>query len=124
MHFFELILALKRKCLATEEQAREELGLSPAEFNALLCVDSEEKITGHCFSLRAGLSPSRASRVQWRLISRKLLRSSADRNDRRNKLISLTPDGVARYFSGITGAIPGHARMNTIKSFPVTIQVA
>jgi DNA-binding MarR family transcriptional regulator len=92
-HLFELVLSIKRKCLSTEEQVQKELKLSPAEFNGLLSIKSRELVTGNMFAERMGLSPSRGSRVLWRLVSRGFIRMEVDAEDRRNIVISLTQQG-------------------------------
>ena len=92
-HLFELVLSIKRKCLSTEEQVQKELDLSPAEFSGLLSIKSRERVSGNVFSERMGLSPSRGSRVLWRLVSRGFIRMEVDAEDRRNIVISLSPQG-------------------------------
>jgi len=92
-HLFELVLSIKRKCLSTEEEVQKELKLSPAEFNGLLSIKSGEQVSGNVFAERMGLSPSRGSRVLWRLVSRGFIRMEVDAEDRRNIVVSLTPQG-------------------------------
>jgi hypothetical protein len=58
--FFELILAVKRKCQRNEEEIQEELGLSQAEFNALIVLE-EGRRSGCAFERMA--VASRGSRV-------------------------------------------------------------
>ncbi len=92
-HLFELILAIKRKCLATEERIQKQLNLSQAEFHGLLSIKPNEQLPGNTFSERMGLSPSRGSRVLWRLVSKELMRTRTNSEDRRSVVISLTEQG-------------------------------
>ncbi len=91
--FFELILAVKRKCQANEEQIREELRLSPAQFNGLMVLENGQEITGCEFAERMALSPSRGSRVLNSLVDDGYAKTQSDPGDRRAVLISLTPKG-------------------------------
>ena len=91
--FFELILAVKRKCQGTEEQIQEELGLSQAEFNGLIVLDDRQAISGNEFAERMALSPSRGSRVLNKLVTDGYVQTHVGANDRRAILISLTGKG-------------------------------
>jgi MarR family transcriptional regulator, organic hydroperoxide resistance regulator len=92
-HLFELILAVKRKCQGSEEQIQEELGLSQAEFNALIVLDDRQEVSGCEFAQRMALSPSRGSRVLNKLVTDGYARAVAGPSDRREIAISLTPEG-------------------------------
>jgi DNA-binding MarR family transcriptional regulator len=91
--FFELILALKRKCQRNEEEIQEELGLSQAEFNALVVLDEGQEVSGCAFAERMALSPSRGSRVLDKLVTDGYAKTAARSVDRRAIVISLTPKG-------------------------------
>ena len=90
---FELILAVKRKCQRNEEQIQEELGLSQAQFNALIVMDDEREISGCQFAQRMALSPSRGSRVLNALVTGGYVKVLPGPADRRAIMISLTPAG-------------------------------
>jgi MarR family transcriptional regulator, organic hydroperoxide resistance regulator len=90
---FELILAVKRKCQGNEERIQAELGLSQAEFNALLVLDDGQEISGSELAERMTLSPSRSSRVLDRLVRDGFVKVLAGARDRRAIVISLTPKG-------------------------------
>lgn len=90
---FELILAVRRKCQGSEERIQRELGLSPAEFNALTVMDDVGEITGCQFAEEMVLSPSRGSRVLDRLVTDGYVKTRVSSQDRRTILISLTPKG-------------------------------
>jgi len=90
---FELILAVKRKCQGNEEQIQEELGLSQAEFNALIVLDDRQEVSGCEFAARMALSPSRGSRVLNKLVTDGYVKALAGPSDRREIAISLTPEG-------------------------------
>jgi len=91
--FFELILAVKRKCQRNEEQIQQELGLSQAEFNALIVLRDEGHISGCEFAERMALSPSRGSRVLNRLVTDGYAEAATGTQDRRAVAISLTTRG-------------------------------
>ncbi len=90
---FEVILAVKRKCQANEEQIWEELGLSPAQFHGLMVLEDGQEITGCAFAERMALSPSRGSRVLNSLVDEGYAKTQSDPGDRRAVLVSLTPKG-------------------------------
>jgi len=94
-HLFELILAVKRKCQRSEEQIQGELGLSQAEFNALIVLDDEQAISGCAFAKRMALSPSRGSRILDKLVSDGYVQVQPGPADRRAIGICLTPQGRA-----------------------------
>ncbi len=91
--FFELILAVKRKCQRNEDLIREELGLSQAEFNALIVLEDGQEISGCALAERMALSPSRGSRVLDVLVTDGYVKTEAGSTDRRALVISLTPKG-------------------------------
>lgn len=90
---FEVILAIRRKCQGNEEKIQQELGLSPAEFNALTVMANGGEITGCEFARQMALSPSRGSRVLEKLVADGYARARPSPRDRRTILISLTPKG-------------------------------
>ena len=90
---FEVILAVKRKCQCNEDEIREELGLSQAEFQGLLALADAEEMTGCEFARLMGLSPSRASRVVDRLVSGGYATRRSDAEDRRAIQVCLTARG-------------------------------
>jgi DNA-binding MarR family transcriptional regulator len=94
LRLFELIMLIRKRCLATEEKIRDEFGLSAAEFGGLLVIEPGDRILCHDFSARMGLSPSRGSRVIDRLIKKGYLRAEAVPNDRRCSLLLLMRKGV------------------------------
>jgi len=91
---FELIIALRKKCLQTEEIIRSDLKLTPGEFNGLLSIDTGERLPGAAFSLRLGLSASRGSRVLNRMLDSGYIRLQTLPDDRRSAEASLTEKGV------------------------------
>lgn len=91
--FFELILAIKRKCQCNEERIRREVGLSQAQFNGLLALDGGREVSGCQFAEGMGLSPSRGSRVLNALVVAGYVKTRGSPDDRRTVLISLTARG-------------------------------
>ncbi|MGD9347679.1 MAG: MarR family transcriptional regulator, partial [Candidatus Aminicenantes bacterium] len=59
----DILSELRKKCSDNEERIRISLDLSEAEYNGLLCLNNDEKVTCQEFSERMGLSVSRGSRV-------------------------------------------------------------
>jgi MarR family transcriptional regulator, organic hydroperoxide resistance regulator len=92
---FELILAVKRRCQGNEEAIQRELGLSQAEFHALVVLDEGQELSGCEFARRMALSPSRGSRVLNKLVSDGYAKALPGPTDRRAVTISLTPEGRA-----------------------------
>jgi len=90
---FELILGVKRKCQGSEERIQEDLGLSQAEFNALVVLDDQQEVSGCEFAERMALSPSRGSRVLNKLVTGGYAKALTGPSDRREIAISLTPEG-------------------------------
>lgn len=90
---FELILAVRRKCQGNEEQIQRDMGLSPAEFNALIVMEERGETTGCEFAERMSLSLSRGSRVLTKLAADGHIKTRPSPLDRRTTLISLTPKG-------------------------------
>lgn len=91
--FFELILAIKRKCQCTEEQIRDQLGLSAAQFHGLIVLEEGAELPGGEFARRMGLSPSRGSRVLNRLVTDGYVATRICPDDRRAMEIALTAKG-------------------------------
>jgi DNA-binding MarR family transcriptional regulator len=90
---FELILAVRRKCQRNEEQIQAELGLSQAQFSALIVLAEGQEISGSELAERMALSPSRASRVLNTLATDGYVKALPGPRDRRAVVISLTPKG-------------------------------
>jgi DNA-binding MarR family transcriptional regulator len=108
---FELILSVKRKCQASEEQIQAELGLSQAQFHALIVLADRQEVTGCEFAQRMALSPSRGSRVLNTLVVDGYAQTRARPDDRRSLVVSLTPKGrrtkqrIARHMEVCEGRI-------------------
>ena len=91
---FELVFAIKRRCLSTEEKIQKELQITPAEFNGLLTLCPNENVPGNAFAERLGLSPSRGSRILSKLMETGFAYVNYDQEDRRRVYISLTDPGL------------------------------
>lgn len=94
MKILEAIALLKNSCVLNDERIRDEIKLSPAEFNGIMSLDKGEKITCQALSGKMGLSVSRGSRVINKLLSKGYFRDEQFENDKRCSIISLTPEGV------------------------------
>lgn len=94
LRLFELIMLIRKRCMATEEKIRKDLGLSAAEFAGLLVIEPEDRILCHDFSARMGLSPSRGSRVIDRLIKKGYIKAESVPNDRRCSRLRVMRKGV------------------------------
>lgn len=91
--FFELILAIKRKCQCNEEQIQEQLGLTAAQFHGLIVLDEGVEIGGCEFARRMGLSVSRGSRVLNSLVNAGYVAMRVRADDRRAIQVVLTDEG-------------------------------
>jgi DNA-binding MarR family transcriptional regulator len=91
--FFELILAIKRKCQCNEEQIQEQLGLTAAQFHGLIVLDEGGEVAGCEFARRMGLSPSRGSRVLCSLTTAGYVATHVRAEDRRTIQVALTDKG-------------------------------
>lgn len=91
--FFELILAVKRKCQCNEEQIQEQLGLTAAQFHSLIVLDEGTEVGGCEFAQRMGLSVSRGSRVLNSLAIGGYVATRVRDDDRRAIQIALTAKG-------------------------------
>jgi DNA-binding MarR family transcriptional regulator len=90
----DILDELKKKCAANEEKIRRSLDLSEAEYNGLLCLNKDEKITCQEFSERMNLSVSRGSRVIDMLFEKGYLDRVDCSEDRRCKNVKLTKNGA------------------------------
>jgi len=91
---FDMLLALRDRCLFEEEHIRQSLKLTPSEFKALLQINPDEIVGCHEFTGRLGLSESRSSRVIDRLVRRSILQRLETPSDRRCKQVRLTKKGI------------------------------
>ncbi len=89
----DILTEIQNKCRAKEDDIRENLGLSLAEYKALLCLKIGEKINCHEFSERMGLSLSRGSRIIEKLFQQGFIDRLDCTADRRNKNVILTESG-------------------------------
>ncbi|MBL8007581.1 MAG: winged helix DNA-binding protein [Ignavibacteria bacterium] len=90
-----LIFQLKSVCLSKEENIREELGLSPAEFRGIITLVPDSEVNGSILSRKMGLSVSRGSRVIDKLIENGYLKYSRSSEDKRAITVSLTDKGIS-----------------------------
>lgn len=91
---FQLIMSVSAKCWATEQKIMDQLGLSPAEFNALLILEEDEHLPAFELSAKMGLSPSRGSRVIARLAKQGYVTVETAAEDRRRLQVHLTESGI------------------------------
>lgn len=93
MKIIEALTILKNHCTTNLETIRLKMKLTPAEFNGIISIDKNEKLTCQDLSNKMGLSPSRGSRVINKLISKGYLKEERNQLDKRCNFISLTADG-------------------------------
>ena len=93
MKLINIIYFLSDKCSEHRKRHLEDLSLSKAEFNGLICMDKNQKITCKDFSERMGLSLSRGSRIIDRLVQKNYIQRIDSTSDRRCKMIYLTEKG-------------------------------
>jgi DNA-binding MarR family transcriptional regulator len=90
----DILEDLRKECEAHEAKIRKSLDLSEAEYNGLLSLNKNEKITCQEFSERMRLSVSRGSRVIDMLFERGYLNRVDCTADRRCKNVRLTDIGA------------------------------
>lgn len=90
----EIIFALKSKCCSKEDKIREELKLSPAEFNGLLSIEPGVIVPCKVLSQKMGLSVSRGSRVIEKLMKSGYMEEVKTGSDRRVMNITLAKKGI------------------------------
>lgn len=90
----EILTELRKECVANEEKIRRSLDLSEAEYNGLLSLRKDEKITCQEFSERMRLSVSRGSRVIDKLFGKGFLDRVDCSEDRRCKRVEITKSGL------------------------------
>ena len=95
LSLIEILTELRKECIANEEKIRRSLDLSEAEYNGLLCLNKDEKITCQEFSERMRLSVSRGSRVIDKLFENGYLDRVDCFEDRRCKHVKITKSGIA-----------------------------
>ncbi len=94
MKIIEALSILKNNCSTQLDNIRLKIKLSPSEFNALLSIDKNEKLTCQNLSAKMGLSSSRGSRVISKLIHRGYLKEEKHKKDKRCNIISLSSKGL------------------------------
>lgn len=90
----DLIFSLKSSCLAKEEEIREKLSLSPAEFRGILSVNPLSKVQCNVLCKNMGLSISRGSRVIHKMIKNGYLKDMHNKKDKRIMEVYLTEKGI------------------------------
>jgi DNA-binding MarR family transcriptional regulator len=91
----DVLTDLRKEYAVLEERIMKSLDLSEAEYNGLLCLNKDEKITCQEYSERMSLSVSRGSRVIDQLFEKGYLDRVDCTEDRRCKNVKLTRNGVA-----------------------------
>lgn len=94
MRILEAITLLKNSCILNDERIRNDIKLSPAEFNGIISLDKGEKVTCQSLSGKMGLSVSRGSRVINKLLTKGYFKEEKLKNDKRCSMISLTREGI------------------------------
>jgi DNA-binding MarR family transcriptional regulator len=125
IQIFNMLIALRDRCLSAEQHIQRSLQLTPSEFKALLQLFPGETVSCGEFTGRLGLSDSRSSRVVDRLVKRSVLQRLESSSDRRCKQVKLTEEGVhlqelvREGINGceqrLTASIPPH-RLQTVKT--------
>ncbi|GAB4115535.1 MAG: hypothetical protein Kow00103_10400 [Candidatus Caldatribacteriota bacterium] len=90
----DLIIDLKRNCLADEQQIRTICNISLAEYKGITEMDIEEQIPCNVLAKKMGLSPSRGSRVIDNLVRKGYLLRKTHPRDRRSFIVSLSSKGI------------------------------
>lgn len=90
----DLIFEIKNKCLLSEEKIMADYRLSPAEYRGLMAINPGETVTCRELSEKMGLSPSRGSRVIFKMIKNGYIKQWASSSDRRCLFVSLDEKGA------------------------------
>lgn len=90
----DLIVELKRGCLADEQQIRTICNISLAEYKGITEIGIEEQITCNALAKKMGLSPSRGSRVIENLVRKGYFLRRTHPQDRRSFVVSLSSKGI------------------------------
>lgn len=90
----DLIFQVKSGCHAKEDEIREKLNLSPAEFRAILTLEPGAAVPCNVLSKKMFLSVSRGSRVIEKLLKGRLIRETKGEKDRRIINVMLTDKGI------------------------------
>lgn len=93
-NLFDLIIELKRGCLADEAHIRTMCDISLSEYKGLMQISIKESMTCNTLSHKMGLSPSRGSRIIDHLVRRGYFSRSVHPSDRRSFVISLSAEGI------------------------------
>ncbi|HEX2865686.1 MAG TPA: hypothetical protein VHO03_01525 [Ignavibacteriales bacterium] len=91
----DLIFEIKNKCLLNEEEIMNSYELSPAEYRGLMAVIPGEMVTCKALSEKMGLSPSRGSRVIYKMIKNGYIKDMVSLEDRRCIYVSLDKKGIS-----------------------------
>jgi DNA-binding MarR family transcriptional regulator len=92
---WDVLQKLRDTCIISEEKIRSALHLTHAEYFAVGCMRSEEKINCRELAKRMGLSLSRCSRIVDRLHEKGFIAREDCVNDRRCRELSLSPKGLS-----------------------------
>lgn len=90
----DLIFEIKNKCLLNEEEIMGTYKLSPAEYRGLMAISPAETVTCSELSEKMGLSPSRGSRVIFKMIKNGYIKQRVSLEDRRCLFVSLDEKGI------------------------------
>jgi DNA-binding MarR family transcriptional regulator len=90
----DLIFDLKLNCIAKEENIREKLELSPAEFRGILSIEPGTVAACNVLSKKMGLSISRGSRVINKMMINGYIKEAAGSDDKRVLKVALTTKGI------------------------------
>ncbi|MCX7833260.1 MAG: MarR family transcriptional regulator [Ignavibacteria bacterium] len=93
MKIIEALSILKNNCANHLDKIRIRMKLSPAEFNGIISIRTNEKLTCNELSRKMGLSPSRGSRVINKLIQKGYLKEERNVKDKRCNIITLSQKG-------------------------------
>ncbi len=90
----DLIYRLKASCTAGELDLMAEAGLTPAEYNGIAAMETDQTFCGSDISQKMNLSPSRASRVIEQMVQKGYFKRETDTADRRKCNITLAEKGI------------------------------
>jgi len=93
-NFIDCIIRIKYEWDNYLKESLSEYSITYGEYNGIVVLDNDEKLSSNILADRMNLSPSRASRVIENMVRKNVLTREIDCSDRRKCTIELTEMGV------------------------------
>lgn len=93
-NLIDCIIKIKSEWDDYLKESLAEYSITYGEYNGIVVLDNEEKLSSNILADRMNLSPSRASRVIENMVRKNVLTREIDCTDRRKCTIELTEMGI------------------------------